>query len=267
MTFIGLCGLGFVGSAMKESFIKKGLNEQMLFYDKYKQIGSFEELLTADILFLALPTLFSQDFNKFDLSALLEILTLLKENEYKGIIVIKSTVEPKTCDKFSEQFGLNILHNPEFLTARQAFHDFHNQQHIVLGKTETCDLKLFEKVVEFYQCHYPTATISKCSSVESETMKIAVNTFYSVKVQFFTEMYLLSQNIGIDYNKLVELMLKNGWINKMHTMVPGPDGNISYGGACLPKDSSALLHFMETLNIPNGVIKGTVTERNTMRND
>jgi len=264
---IGLCGLGFVGSAMQKSFIKKGLETQLILYDKYKEIGSFNDLLETIMLFLALPTPFSKEHSKFDLSALFETLALLNENNYKGIVIIKSTVEPQTCDRFSEQFGLNIVHNPEFLTARQAFHDFHNQNHIVLGKTETCDLKLFEKVVEFYQCHYPTASISKCKSVESETMKIAVNTFYSVKVQFFTEMYLLSQKVGIDYNKLVELMVKNGWINKMHTLVPGPDGNISYGGACLPKDSSALLHFMETFNIPNEVIKGTVTERNTMRND
>jgi UDP-glucose 6-dehydrogenase len=60
-------------------------------------------------------------------------------------------------------------------------------------------------------------------------------------------------------------MLKNGWINSMHTQVPGPDGNVSYGGLCFPKDTTALLHFMESLDVPCEVIKATVEERNEMR--
>ena len=43
-------------------------------------------------------------------------------------------------------------------------------------------------------------------------------------------------------------MLKNGWINPMHTTVPGPDGQLSYGGFCFPKDTNALLQFMKTEN-------------------
>ena len=44
-------------------------------------------------------------------------------------------------------------------------------------------------------------------------MKIFVNCFYSVKVQFFNELYLLCEKNNCDYNRVKELMLKNGWIN------------------------------------------------------
>ena len=33
-------------------------------------------------------------------------------------------------------------------------------------------------------------------------------------------------------------------INNMHTNIPGPDGQISYGGLCFPKDTNALLKYM-----------------------
>ena len=63
------------------------------------------------------------------------------------------------------------------------------------------------------------------------------------------------------------MMLKNGWINPMHTDVPGPDGKMSYGGLCFPKDTNALNEFMKQNNIPNSVLNATICERNSMREE
>ena len=62
-------------------------------------------------------------------------------------------------------------------------------------------------------------------------------------------------------------MLNNDWINKMHTNVPGTDGQLSYGGYCFPKDTNALYNYMDKNNIPNGVLGAVIKERNKMRND
>lgn len=70
-----------------------------------------------------------------------------------------------------------------------------------------------------------------------------------------------------DYNVVKDLMLKNKWINPMHTDVPGPDGKLSYGGYCFPKDTNALLNHMKRVNTPYKVLEATVKERNIMRND
>ena len=120
---------------------------------------------------------------------------------------------------------------------------------------------------EFYEKYYPDADISLCTSLESESMKIYVNCFYATKVQFFTEVYLTCKKNGSDYNVVKDIMLKNGWINPMHTTVPGPDGKISYGGLCFPKDTNALNKYMETLDVPNKVLHGVIEERNELRND
>lgn len=96
-------------------------------------------------------------------------------------------------------------------------------------------------------------------------MKIFCNSFYAIKVQFFTELYLLTKNNNSNYNKILEMMLKNNWINAMHTSIPGPDGLISYGGACLPKDTNALNKYMEKQNSPNAIISNCIKERNKMR--
>jgi UDP-glucose 6-dehydrogenase len=62
-------------------------------------------------------------------------------------------------------------------------------------------------------------------------------------------------------------MLKNNWIYPLHTNIPGPDGNISYGGLCFPKDTNALNSFMKKIETSNSILKATIEERNKMRND
>jgi nucleotide sugar dehydrogenase len=188
-------------------------------------------------------------------------------DNYQGVFVVKSTIEPNTCDQLVSKYKLRILHNPEFLTARTAYHDFHNQTHIVLGKTAIITDEEHKRIGEFYQTYYPNAVISYCSATESESMKIFCNSFYSVKIQFFNELYLVCQKNGADYKTVVEMMLKNGWINPMHTDVPGPDGQLSYGGLCFPKDTNALNEFMKRNDIPNRVLDATIAERNEMRDD
>ena len=98
-------------------------------------------------------------------------------------------------------------------------------------------------------------------------MKSFVNCFYSVKIQFFNELYLLCEKMGCDYNNVKNLMLKNKWINPMHTDVPGPDGKLSYGGYCFPKDTNALAEHMKRENVTCKVLEATIAERNEMRDD
>lgn len=268
---IGISGLGFVGGSMLKSFQMKGMiqDENLFGYDKFKNggIGKIEDLFECDIIFAALPTIYNDELGMYDKTPIIENLKILKENNYQGVIVIKSTVEPQTTDKLSKDFGLKLIHNPEFLTARTAFEDFHFQSHIVLGKSLNCDYNDVEQVKSFYIKYYPDAKISICSALESESMKSFVNCFYSVKIQFFTELYCLCKKNGSDYNKVKNMMLMNGWINPMHTDIPGPDGYISYGGLCFPKDTNALNKYMKRENCPNKVLEACIEERNEMRDD
>lgn len=269
---LSIIGLGFVGSAIQNSVLQKGfiVDQTLFIYDKYKQggIGSLQQCIDSDLLFLCLPTPFDPLTNQYDKGSIMECSEQLSFLGYKGVIVLKSTVEPETTDHLSTLFPtLQFVHNPEFLTARTANEDFHNQTHIVLGKPTSLSPKVYLPLVQFYSTHYPNAQISMCSSVESESMKIFCNTFYSIKVQFFTELHQLCQKNGTDYNVIRNLMLSNKWIHPMHTVIPGPDGQLSYGGACFPKDSNALLEYMKKMNSPHSLLEASIKERNEMRKD
>ena len=263
---ISIIGLGFVGGAMKKSFEMKG--ESIIGYDKYKEhTDSFEDCLKSDIAFLALPTIYDEDKMTYDKSSIHEVCGDLEKNNYQGIVVVKSTVEPTTTDELAKKYNLKLVHNPEFLTAVTAFEDFHNQTHIVLGKSKNVKDEEIDVLENFYKKNYPDAEISHCTCTESESMKSFVNCFYAVKIQFFNELYLLCQKMGCDYNIVKDLMLQNKWINPMHTNVPGPDGKLSYGGGCFPKDTNALAEHMKREGVTCKVLEATIQERNEMRDD
>lgn len=261
---VGIVGLGFVGTALQNSFNIK--NVKTVLYDKYKEggIGDINKLLDCNIIFLCLPTEFDKNKNEYNKDSLYEICNFFYNKKFNGLIAIKSTMEPDTTRNISEKYkNLKVLHNPEFLSSKTSFEDFHNQKHIVLGRGPNCeDVNL---VYNFYKEFYPSADISVCTSNESESMKIMCNSFYSSKIMIFNEFYLLCKKNNTSFENVKNLMLKNKWINKMHTEVPGSDGKLAYGGACLTKDTNALISYMKKKNTMHTILECVSEERNFIR--
>jgi UDPglucose 6-dehydrogenase len=266
--YIGICGMGFVGNAIYKSFKLHNIN--VIDYDKYNTTynDDISKLYDTDIIFLCLPTKYNSITKQYDKEALYDVCDKLSDNNYKGIVVIKSTVEPNTTTTLQNKYtNLLLCHNPEFLTAKTAFKDFHTQKHIVLGFTNKFNEENKNTLINFYSSYYKDAEISVCTSVESESMKLFCNNFYAMKIQIFNEFYMLCNKLNCSYDTVKELMLKNGWINPMHTLVPGTDGLLSYGGYCFTKDTNALLEYMKNNNSPHDVLKATINERNEMRGE
>lgn len=270
---IGICGLGFVGEAIytfMNKFKNSCLNENnfiqdILVYDKYRQINALDTLLNADIIYLCISTPYDENLQSYNMDEIDNTLFLLAEHKYTGILLLKSTVLPNYCVNMNKQYpDLCLVHNPEFLTARTAEEDVERQRHIILGYTEQSQSAI-QTVTDFYKTLFPYALISINSANESALAKLACNSFYATKVQFFTELFLLCDRLGVEFNTVKNLMLQNNWIHPMHTLIPGPDGELSFGGACLPKDISALNQYMALNGTPNAVVNSVIQERNCMR--
>ena len=279
MYSIGIIGVGILGKALLETYeiLNNDTNLIIKSYDKYndKYIGAskcncIEEMSDCNIIFLCLPTEFCNIKKEYDKTEIYLVCAKLEELDYSGIVILKSTVEPKTTTHLSTIYSkLNIVHNPEFLTARTATEDYKNQKHIVLGFVDKYNFEDKENIIlyldTFFKLYFPFAKISICSSDESESMKLFCNSFYATKIQFFTEIKLLCDSLGLEYNNIRSLMLNNEWINPMHTTIPGPDGNISYGGKCFPKDIEALRQVFEKMEVSHKVIDAVISENKEMR--
>jgi len=265
MNKIGIIGIGFVGNAIKSFFENK---IETICYDKFKNFNKLTDILSTDLVFLCLPTLFDNNKNQYNKIAIIDTCNYLNSMDYNGLVIIKSTVEPETTTFLSKTYPkLKLIHNPEFLTARTSIEDFQNQKHIIIGFGENITYNDIENIYNFFKLYFPNANISQTTSTESECIKIFCNSFGASKVMLFNEYYLLCNKIGIDFNKVRDVMLNNGWINNMHTQVPGPDGQLGFGGACFPKDTRALNSYMAKNNTPHNILNSVINECDTIRNN
>ena len=96
-------------------------------------------------------------------------------------------------------------------------------------------------------------------------VKYFTNCFLANKVSFANEMYDLCCALNIDYNTIVEYVILDKRLGKSHWLVPGPDGDLGFGGHCLPKDLSALIKISDDLKTVNNTLKSAKKTNDKVR--
>ncbi|MCL5666526.1 MAG: hypothetical protein M1383_02040 [Patescibacteria group bacterium] len=232
---IGIMGLGFVGGALMRYFKTRPVS--LFLYDKYKKIGSVEEVNKADIVFICVPTPFL-DGKGFDLSA---VKDAIGELQGAKIVVIKSTILPGTTENLQKTFPRHkFLFNPEFLREVSPYEDLIRPDRQILGSTKESQAAAKEVMGLL-----PKAPFEKIMpATEAETVKYMANSFLALKVVFANEFYDICKEIGIDYALVKEAVVKDPRIGDSHFDV-GHGGYRGYGGSCFPKDVNAILQLAE----------------------
>ena len=67
---------------------------------------------------------------------------------FENLCVIKSTVPPNTTNKLYEKYKLQLIHNPEFLSAKTAKEDFRKQKSAPSLKEHELDDDQLEQLIE-----------------------------------------------------------------------------------------------------------------------
>ena len=107
--------------------------------------------------------------------------------------------------------------------------------------------------------------ITKIGIGEAALTKYAINTFLATKVIFMNELKTLADANGLDYNVIKKTIQLDERQGTSHFDVPGPDGRYGFGGACFPKDTSALLKYAESLGVVLSVLDTAVIKNKTIR--
>jgi len=278
-TNIGIIGLGYVGGAVRHWFeLKENRGKfDIYFYDKYKNIGSVQEVNKADIIFIAVPTPFYDktsactelhsdppENNKergeprgerkralrgYDDSAVYDAVSNIKDGK---VVVIKSSVLPGTTDKLQKESpNKTFLFNPEFLTTKNATNDFLKPDRQIIGYTNEESRAVAETIVNIL----PKALFTKIIKArEAEMVKFFGNTFLSMRVVFTNQMYDFCQRLGIDYESVIECAGRDTRIGYSHFDIFN-EGYRGYGGMCFPKDVKALIQFADKLGIDLELLK------------
>tara|TARA_R110000822_G_scaffold117441_1_gene249666 strand:- start:1188 stop:2096 length:909 start_codon:yes stop_codon:yes gene_type:complete len=261
---IGIVGQGFVGTAVKEG-LKTFFDIETHDIAKESTCDTLHEICEkCNIIFVCLPTPMKDDGSCY-VGIVEEVLE--KINALSGLcktVIVKSTIPPGTTAKWNIMFEhIDIVFNPEFLTEANSVNDFKNQSRIIIGGPKAAASKVRRVFVKAF----PKVKIIKTDSTYAEMVKYITNSFLAMKVSFANEMYQICNGLDIDYDKVVEYAMHDERLGYSHWSVPGPDGDLGYGGHCFPKDVKALIKVAHELNVSPRMLTATDMKNNDVRND
>ncbi len=248
MTTIGIVGNGTVGKATGDCYQAMGYEVRRYDVTPGKGTHSLDNVLGCNLVFACLPTP-SAPSGAFDTTILDQFFDHVSEYQathpHHGWVVVKSTTPVGYTAGQASRGVARVCHSPEFLTARTAMTDARHPRVNAIGMPGG-----WHTWEHPYQIHPLARLYSECfrcktvcvSSDESELVKLALNSFFAVKVSYWNEIERFCSGRGMDWHKVRDACLADGRVFPLHTAVPGPDGKKGFGGACLPKDLDSLIN-------------------------
>jgi UDPglucose 6-dehydrogenase len=262
MEKIGIIGLGFVGGAIKNA-MDHGWPAHLVLVDPAKgYTNTINDLKECSGIFVCVPSPQGDD-GSCDTSILEDVLQQLKAINYTGVIISKCTAPPMVYERLNEGFP-NLIHAPEFLTAANAERDYINGKFAIIGGSVLAYQREAERIIRIGQQGLGE-NVKYCSIGEASLAKYTINSFMSTKVIFMNEIQKLASSMDLNYDKIAEMVKMDQRIGNSHMQVPGPDGAFGFGGACFPKDTSAMLKFAEQQAVTMNVLDAAVKKNTLLR--
>ena len=288
---ISIIGAGYVGLVTGACFAKLGNDVIILDIDKEKlekvrkgispiYEEGLDELLKnyrhrievtqdynyaikeSEITFICVGTPSKED-GSIDLSyvkdAARSIGIALREKKEWHLVVVKSTVLPGATtdivlpivEKFSgkkagKDFGIAM--NPEFLREGKAVKDFLEPDRIVIGCHDERSKEVLRELYKDFD-----SPVLETSPSAAEMIKYASNAFLATKISFINEIGNICKRLGIDTYEVADGMGLDKRIGRAFL-----DSGIGWGGSCFPKDTRALLRWVEEMGDDLKIIRSAV---------
>jgi len=231
MNKFGILGYGYVGKATHKGLLK---DAKAIVYDIMFDMPK-EVIYEADTVFICIPTI-----TETDIDIVINEIKDLKQHNANVEIVIRSTLPLGACEQIQKEAG-NIVYMPEFLRERYWDTDCFKRP-LVVGSDNGIPQWLQDE------------EIKTCSTKEAELVKMYSNNFEVMRIAFANVFYDLAENVGADYNKVLDMYLDIQQ-DQTYMEVPGHDGTRGFGGKCLPKDLDFLIETLDEKGIDQNWFK------------
>jgi len=243
--------LGIVGSAIHANL----KDVDTVCYDKqFEILNKKNYILMKDTsaVFVCVPV-DTKSNGELDLDNIYDVLNVLYNKNYKGLVIIKSTIDYENLHLLQQSYyKMKIVYNPEFLQDITAIEDFKNQEYIIFGGRSTDCIEsrdLFKEIFEF-NCEACTdewkeVKYELCSFEQASMFKYLRNFKQSLNVIFWEAVHDMTCN----NSRIINEMMKQLPVND--NAIVGLDGFRGYGGKCLPKDNARLLKITDNKLVEN----------------
>jgi len=258
---IGIIGYGFVGKSLhrglKDSVTVMNIDPK--FENNIQDLSSFN----PDVIFICVPTPMNEDKSQ-DISIIRSVIEEILHHNLNSLIVLKSTVLPDHVDEIQCLIP-RFVYNPEFLREEHADEDFIKSNLIVFGGSSENTHQLAKIYTDHTNCICKEYVHT--DAIAASLIKYTINSFLSLKVTFFNELKCLFDESGSNesWSNFINSLSRDIRIGSSHMQVPGHDGRLGYGGACLPKDANALNKYSITLKNKLKLLDASIKINNQLR--
>lgn len=188
----------------------------------------------ADVFIIAVPTPIHPDFSAnvdYVVDATKAIVPYLEKG---NVVIVESTIPPRTMDDvvapileeagFDPENDIYLAHCPERVLPGRILIELIENTRIVGGTTP----ESAKKAADVYRT-IVTGDVIETEAVTAEMSKLMENTFRDVNIALANELVKISNHLGVNAHKVIELANKHPRVN-IHQ--PGP----GVGGHCLAVD-------------------------------
>lgn len=223
-------------------FEEKGIPELLTAALKTGRFKAQTGPAPADVFVVAVPT--PHENKKCDLSFVLSAVnSLLPVMKDGNLLVIESTIKPKSCEDFvlpilqSKHLKIEVAHCPERAIPGNTLHEIvHNDR--IIGATSPEAAQRAERLYSTFT----KGAIHKTTLVAAECTKLMENTFRDVNIALANEFSLIADKFRFDISAAIELANKHPRVNILQ---PG----IGVGGHCIAIDPWFLTEDIDGLNV------------------
>lgn len=196
----------------------------------------------ADVFVVAVPT--PHQSRKCDLSFVLSAVeSLLPVMKDGNLLIIESTIKPKTCDDIvlpilrSKHLKVEVAHCPERAIPGNTLHEIvHNDR--IIGATSP---EAAQRAAGLYST-FTKGAIHQTTLVTAECVKLMENTFRDVNIALANEFSLLADKFRFNISTAIRLANKHPRVNILQ---PG----IGVGGHCIAIDPWFLTEDIDDLTL------------------
>lgn len=235
-------GLGWVGKSMLELF------PESLVHDPAQDLIDKH---SAQIGFVCVPTNLLAN-GRLDTSIVEEVVA----NSQEDLLVIRSTLNPGTCDKLANKYNKRIVMQPEYLgeTPSHPMLNASVRQFMVIGGSPADRQQLIELYTSVYNAN---VSITQVTNYEAEVIKLTENRAIGFKVMQLHELYKVCEKAELDYYTIRDAVYGadprfNLWFSFVY-----PDNMGFNSSKCLKKDIPAWNAWAESVGF-NPVLTRTL---------
>jgi UDPglucose 6-dehydrogenase len=245
---VAIIGYGWVGKAMHQIF------PEAYVYEHHG--GDKKTANRCDVAFICVPTP-CPDRGPLDVSSVEQCVKWCQ----CPLIVIRSTVNPGTCDMLSKKYYKRLVMQPEYLgeTPQHPLLDTKSTRFLVLGGEK----KDTRQLIELYQTVYnANITIRQVTAYEAEVIKLSENRAIAFKVSECQELYDACQKAKIDYYTIRDAVYGddprfNLWWTFVYPQKRG------FKSKCIPKDIYAWCAWAESMGYKPDITRSILRRNET----